>query len=126
MLLKISYNSSKTVDVVHTKNHRPVETECFSIPEVLIACTRQVENAGYNQFNRHIPEEQIQNLAEQVEGKLKENDFDPDITPVIYCGGGATVMKHYGKIRGSNICYMEGVKANAIGYEFISGMMLQK
>lgn len=140
---------SKTVDVVHTKNHRPVETECFSIPEALIACTRQVENAVYNQLNRHIPEEQIQkvmmtgnctysekyvavmktqirNFAEEVEGKLKENGFDPDITPIIYCGGGATVMKHYGKIRGSNICYMDDVKANAVGYEFITGMMLQK
>ena len=138
---------SKTIDVVHTKNHRPVETECFSIPEALIACTRQVENAVYNQLNRHIPEEQIQKVmmtgtcgytekylnvmrnqiqifAEQVEGKLKENGFDPDITPIIYCGGGAAVMKLYGKTKGSHIGYIEDVRANAKGYEYITEKMI--
>lgn len=138
---------SKTIDVVHTKNHRPVERECFSIPEALIACTRQVENAVYNQLNRHIPEEQIQKVmmtgkcsyaekylnvmkkqlrifAEQVEGKLKENGFDPDITPIIYCGGGAVVMKLYGRTHGSHIGYMEDVRANAMGYEYITEKMI--
>lgn len=139
---------SKTIDVVHTKNHKPVETECFSIPEALIAATRQVENAIYNKMNKHIPEEQIQKVmmtgkcdlpekyteicrqqlsefARKVEGQLKENGYDPEITPIVYCGGGACVMKAFGSIKGAHICYMEDVKANAIGYEFITGKMLR-
>lgn len=139
---------SKTIDVVHTKNHKPVETECFSIPEALIAATRQVENAIYNQMNKHIAEEQIQKImmgekcdlpekyievckqqlilfAKKVEGQLKENGYDPEITPIVYCGGGACVMKLFGTIKGPHICYMEDVKANAIGYEFITGKMLR-
>jgi len=139
---------SKTIDVVHTKNHKPVETECFSIPEALIAATRQVENAIYNQMNKHISEEQIQKVmmtgscdlpdkyiatckqqlemfARKVEGQLKENGYDPEITPIVYCGGGACVMREFGSVKGSHICYMEDVRANAIGYEFITGKMIR-
>lgn len=137
---------SKTIDVVHTKNHKPVETDCFTIPEALIAATRQVENAVYNQLNKRISEEQIQKVmmtgkcdlperyteicrqqltafAKRVEGQLKENGFDSEITPIIYCGGGARIMEEFGSIKGIHICYMEDVRANAIGYEFITKQM---
>jgi hypothetical protein len=33
-------------------------------------------------------------------------------------------MKEFGSMKGVHICYMEDVKANAIGYEFITGKML--
>ena len=48
------------------------------------------------------------------------------ITPIIYCGGGAVVMRLYGKTAGEHICYMEDVKANAIGYEFIAAAMYKR
>lgn len=64
-------------------------------------------------------------FAKKVEGQLKENGYDPEITPIVYCGGGACVMKAFGSIKGSHICYMENVKANAIGYEFITEKMLR-
>ena len=141
---------SKTIDVVHVRKHRPVETECFSHPQALIDCTRKVQNAVYNQSNVQIPEEKVQMVmntgqcrglnaeivtlmrrqlelfAEQVEGKLKENGYNPSITPIIYCGGGATVMKFFGKTKGENIGYLEDVKANAIGYEFIAEQMCRR
>lgn len=141
---------SKTIDVVHVRNHRPVETECFSHPQALIDCTRKIQNVIYNQFNVQLPEdkihavmnngqcrgmsaeivktikEQLTLFAEQVEGKLKENGYNPVITPIIYCGGGAVVMRLYGKTVGEHICYMEDVKANAIGYEFIATAMYKR
>lgn len=141
---------SKTIDVVHVRNHRPVETECFSHPQALIDCTRKIQNVIYNQFNVQLPEdkihavmnngqyrgmsaeivktikEQLTLFAEQVEGKLKENGYNPAITPIIYCGGGAVVMRLYGKTVGEHICYMEDVKANAIGYEFIATAMYKR
>lgn len=141
---------SKTIDVVHVRNHRPVETECFSHPQALIDCTRKIQNVIYNQFNVQLPEdkihavmnngqcrglsaeivsaiqEQLALFAEQVEGKLKENGYNPAITPIIYCGGGAVVMRLYRKTAGEHICYMEDVKANAIGYEFIAAAMYRR
>ena len=50
---------SKTIDVVHVRNHRPVETECFSHPQALIDCTRKIQNVIYNQFNVQLPEDKI-------------------------------------------------------------------
>ena len=141
---------SKTIDVVHVRNHRPVETECFSHPQALIDCTRKIQNVIYNQFNVQLPEDKIHAVmnngqcrglseeivsaiqeqfalfAEQMEGKLKENGCNPAITPIIYCGGGAVVMRLYGKTAGEHICYMEDVKANAIGYEFIAAAMYRR
>ena len=70
--------------------------------------------------------EQLNLFAEQVEGKRKENGYNPVITPIIYCGGGAVVMRIYGKTVGEHICYMEDVKANAIGYEFIATAMYKR
>ncbi len=65
-------------------------------------------------------------FAEQVEGKMKENGYNPSITPIIYCGGGATVMRLFGKTKGENVGYLEDVKANAIGYEFIAEQMCRR
>ena len=39
---------------------------------------------------------------ELVESKLKENCYNPAITPIIYCGGGAVVMKLYVKTIGEH------------------------
>ena len=140
---------SKTIDVIHTRNHVPVERDSFSLPEALISCTRRVEKAIYSQLNRKVSEaniqeammtgtsslgeeytkvmqEQIHIFAEELEAQLKENGFDPELTPIIYAGGGAAVMKLFGNIRGSHICYLEDVKANAIGYEYFAVKKLQK
>jgi len=140
---------SKTIDVIHTRNHVPVERDSFSLPEALIACTRRVEKAIYSQLNRKVSEsniqevmmtgtsslgeafsrvmqEQICTFAQEIEAQLKENGFDPELTPIIYAGGGAIVMKLFGSVRGSHICYLEDVKANAIGYEYFAVKKLQK
>lgn len=45
---------SKTIDVIHTRNHVPVERDSFSLPEALISCTRRVEKAIYSQLNRKV------------------------------------------------------------------------
>lgn len=134
---------SKTIDIIHNKNYVPVERECITIPEALINCMANVNKAVFRRKNRYLDESDIQDVmmtgasnlpkeiteiiqdqlyifAENVEAQLKENGFDPELTPIVYVGGGATVMKLFGQIRGANICYQEDVKANAIGYEYLA------
>lgn len=134
---------SKTIDIIHNKNYVPVERECITIPEALINCMANVNKAVFRRKNRYLDESDIQDVmmtgtsnlpkeiteivqdqlcifAENVEAQLKENGFDPELTPIVYVGGGATVMKLFGRIRGTNICYQEDVKANAIGYEYLA------
>ncbi len=141
---------SKTIDVVYISNHKPKETMCFSIPKALINCTNVIQAEIYRQFNLDIPEKTIQKImmsgkvagvsdeiirvvneeldkfASEIEGKIKEKGFNPMITPIIYLGGGARIMRAYGKWNSENISYLEDVRVNASGYEFIVSQMLSR
>ena len=48
------------------------------------------------------------------------------LTPIIFVGGGATVMKHYGGLTQNNISYLEDIRANAQGYEYLGNVYLDK
>lgn len=134
---------SKTIDIIKTKNYVPVERSCTTIPEALIHCMAEINNAVYRRCNKRISEADIQQMmmtgksllpdsittvirdelkvfAENVEAQLKENGYDPELTPTVYVGGGASVMRLFGNIRGVHICYQEDVRANAIGYEYLA------
>ena len=65
-------------------------------------------------------------LKEEQEAKLKELGFNTELTPIVYLGGGASVMRMFGSMKGPNICYLEDVRANAIGYEYIASRKLFK
>ena len=39
---------------------------------------------------------------------------------IVYVGGGACVMKRFGRTQGRNIQYVTDVKANAIGYRYLA------
>lgn len=139
---------SKTIDVIHTKNYVPVESDSTSIAEAMIQCMAGIKNEIYQNCNRRISEDLIQqivigeqvalpveckqfvdiglsNFARNVEAKLSELGFDLDMIPVIYLGGGAVVMKQYGSRRGDNIFYIEDVRANAKGYEYLAKQKLK-
>lgn len=110
---------SKTVDIIHTRKHIPVESDCITIPSALIQCMANINNVVYRKTNRTLTEEQIQQVmmygnapysdkmvqivreelavfAKGIEVALKEHGFDPEMTPVVYVGGGAGVMKRFG------------------------------
>lgn len=59
----------------------------------------------------------LRNFVEKVYNTLKEHGYNLDIIPIIFVGGGATVMKMYGNSMGANIWHIEDVRANAKGYE---------
>lgn len=139
---------SKTIDVIHTKNYVPVESDSTSIAEAMIQCMAGIKNEIYQNCNRRISENLIQqivigeqvalpeegkqfvdiglsNFARNVEAKLSELGFDLDMIPVIYLGGGAVVMKQYGSRSSDNIFYIEDVRANAKGYEYLAKQKLK-
>lgn len=102
---------SKTVDIIHTRKHIPVESDCITIPAALIQCMANINNVVYRKTNRTLTEEQIQQVmmygnapysdkmvqivreelavfAKGIEAALKEHGFDTEMTPVVYVGGG--------------------------------------
>ena len=134
---------SKTIDVIHTRNYVPVESESTSIPAALIQCMEGIKSNVYQNCNRRVSEDMIQQMilekdvniptdckviiregladfAKGMEAKLAELGFDLEMFTVIYAGGGATLMKNYGTLKSANIHYLEDVRANAKGYEFLA------
>lgn len=134
---------SKTIDVIHTRNYVPVESESTSIPAALIQCMEGIKSNVYQNCNRRLSEDMIQQMilekdvnipteckviiregladfAKGMEAKLAELGFDLEMFTVIYAGGGATLMKNYGTLKCANIHYLEDIRANAKGYEFLA------
>lgn len=134
---------SKTVDVIHVQKYVPVERESTSIPEALIQCMENIKSSVYQICNKKVSEdiirqmivdgdamipedckavikEGLRNFAKGIEAKLSELGFDLEMMPVVYAGGGAMVMKRYATIRGNHVHYLEDIRANARGYEYLA------
>ena len=134
---------SKTIDVIHVQKYVPVERESTSIPEALIQCMEGIKSSVYQICNKKVNEDIIRqmivdgdamipedcksvirdglrNFAKGIEAKLSELGFDLEMMPVVYAGGGALVMKRYGTIRGTHVHYLDDIRANARGYEYLA------
>lgn len=134
---------SKTMDIIHTRNYVPIESESMTIPEALIQCMENIKNSVYQNCNRKISEDMIQQIimeqeicipeecksivteelavfAKGIESRLAEQGFDLEMLPVIYAGGGALVMRRFGTKKGENVQYLTDIRANAKGYEFLA------
>lgn len=134
---------SKTIDVIHVQKYVPIERESTSIPEALIQCMESIKSSVYQICNKKVSEDIIRqmivdgdamipedcksvirdglrNFARGIEAKLTELGFDLEMMPVVYAGGGAMVMKRYGRVRGSQVHYLEDIRANARGYEYLA------
>ena len=133
---------SWTIDIMPVYQCYPDEPECTTIPQGLIRCMREINEECVRQIGQELDEDIIQEVmaggkgklpqqymeiiegclgrfAEKVFNMLKEHGYNLDVTPIIFVGGGATVMKLFGNISSANIQYLEDVKANAKGYEYL-------
>ena len=125
----------------------PDESECTTIPQGLIRCMREINEECVRQIGQELDESDIQEImagcknklpdkymdivdaclrsfVEKVYNTLKEHGYNLDITPIVFVGGGATVMKLFGSVKGSNIQYIEDVRANAKGSEYLGKAFL--
>lgn len=133
---------SWTIDIMPLIRHYPDEPECTTIPQGLIRCMREINEECVRQIGQEVDENIIQEImaggkgglpesymtiiegclgrfAEKVYNTLKEHGYNLSITPIIFVGGGAAVMKRFGSCTGNNIQYIEDVRANARGYEYL-------
>ena len=62
--------------------------------------------------------------ADKVYNILLGHGYDWEVTEIVFVGGGAGVVKCYGNYTGENIQYIEDVKANAKGYEYLGRLYL--
>lgn len=136
---------SWTVDILPIVNGVPDEAQAVTIPNGLITCMRNIngelvrklgkelseleltevmmgETSGLSDRYLEVVEAGLAAYTESVEGSLVEHSFNLDTRNIIYVGGGARVMKQYGTVKGRNITYIEDVKANAKGFEYLGRM----
>ena len=138
---------SWTIDIMPIENSAPNEAECITIKQGLIKCMRTINEQCVRQLGNEIEEEDIQEIiktgkgslpqkyleivkeslreyAEKVYHMLIEHGYNLDIAEIVFVGGGAKVMKSFGSRKESNIQYIEDVKANVKGYEYLGRMYL--
>jgi hypothetical protein len=136
---------SWTIDIMSVRNGVPIESKCETFTESMISVIQDIKSRTSELYGKELSESKIteyihnpqvtipdkyrklmdeafKRFADRVEGILKENGHDTELSDVIYVGGGATIMKNYGK-QSNNISYIEDVRANAIGYELLARKM---
>lgn len=134
---------SWTMDVLSVKDKIPMDKDAYTYEVGLITAIERIKKDGLPKVHCEIPEEDItdyikgnmagvnaefipiiekglQEYADIVEAKLREIKVDLKHENIVYVGGGASVMKKYGRTKGRNIQYVTDVKANAIGYRYLA------
>lgn len=126
----------------------PNEAECITIREGLIKCMRTINEECMRQYGKEISEEDIQEImrtgkhenlpqkyltimeeclrayVDKVYNILLEHGYNLEVTEIVFVGGGANVVKRFGNYDGNNIQYIEDVKANTKGYEYLGRLYL--
>lgn len=137
---------SWTVDIMPIMGGKPQEQECVTSPQGLIRCMREINEECVRQLGQELEESVIQQVmagkgslpenymaivwehlhefAEKIYHVIKEHGYNLDVTPIVFVGGGATVMKQFGTQKGANIQYIEDIRANAKGYEQLANVFL--
>lgn len=74
---------------------------------------------------KKIIDTEITRFTDTVYNSMIESGYNLDNTPVIFVGGGARVIKNFGKYKINNVKYVFDVKANAKGYETLARISLR-
>jgi len=71
-----------------------------------------------------IMEAEMRNFVDRIYSTLIQHGYNLETTAIVFVGGGAKIMKLFCKVEGTNIQYIEDVKANAKGYEYLGRLYL--
>lgn len=128
--------------------YKPDNSKCDTQNEGLIKCMRAINRVAIQVKNRKIDEaeiqeymktgktelpkdfkeimdQQIQDFVDKVYRYQTECGYSLDMVPVYFVGGGAVVMRNFGRYQQSNIHYVLDVKANAKGFETMAKIALR-
>lgn len=134
---------SWTLDVLSVKDRIPMDKDAYTYELGLITTIERIKKDALPALHCEIPEDDIidvirgkqsnvnadfipfiemglQQYVDEVEAKLREIKVDLAHENIVYVGGGACVMKRFGRTKGRNIQYVTDVKANAIGYRYLA------
>ena len=139
--LKTDYDANGSWGI--TQGEIPMDKDAYTYELGLITTIERIKKDALPALHCEIPEDDIidvirgkqsnvnadfipfiekglQQYADEVEAKLREIKVDLAHENIVYVGGGACVMKRFGRTKGRNIQYVTDVKANAIGYHYLA------
>lgn len=140
---------SKTTDVVYVRNGLPIESRSITIEKAMVKWMKEIQHELKIQTGKEIPEHEIMKVilkegsnlpavyVELIESMLREKihslelelaerGYSFDYINLIYVGGGALIAKNYAGRYRSHTAYDCDLCANAKGYEFLAGQMLER
>lgn len=140
---------SWTVDIMPIINRSPDESVCITQPHGIITCMKEINKECVKQLNEeidehdilqvildgaeHLPEKyrviiekKLREYCQQIYYNIRELGYNMELTPITFVGGGAGVMKRYGEMNQQNISYIDDVRANAKGYEYLAKHYLER
>jgi len=141
---------SWTIDIMPIINCKPDESLCDTQDEGLIRCINRIndkcvrtasgklDESDIIEFMRtgtnndlddiyiNILQSELEQFAEGVYQKLISAGYNINTMPITFVGGGATVIRLFGKRNQKNIKYLEDIQANAKGFEFLGRLMLNR
>ncbi len=102
------------------------ETRLYeSIPEDFIInymINKNAKEVPQNEYEELVQGELI-NYCEMIFNKFKEFRINVNITPVVFVGGGASIIKNFGNYNSAITDFIMDIKANAKGYEMIYDLL---
>lgn len=140
---------SKTTDVVYVQNGLPIESKSITIEKAMVKWIKEIQRDMKIQTGKDIPEHEVMKVMlkegsnlpsvymelihgmmrekiHSLELELAERGYNLEYINIIYVGGGALMARdHAGKYR-SHTAYDCDLCANAKGYEFLAGQMLER
>lgn len=132
---------SRTIDVLTFLHGKPLYDKCFSIDRKgTLDCIEVIRKYYLAEFQENVDEEIIQNIFQNKKVALPEqnvkfikklvkiyiNDVMKQLEAkgikynVVYCGGGASVLKNYGKEIDPSSVIKDDIYGNARGYETLA------
>lgn len=140
----------ETMDVIVCEKFHPMPDQCRIDTRATIALLKDIDSAIQSKLGAPIPEQDVirmivngskdnkpanayesvvydclQKYADYVMTRLKEWGINTDYTEIAFLGGGAKIVKSFGKY-GSNIHFCDDIHINAKGYEFFETMLANK
>ncbi len=132
---------SRTIDVLTFLHGKPLYDKCFSIDRKgTLDCIEAIRKYYLAQFQENADEEMIQEIFQNKEvslpnenvkfikkfveryinGVMKQLEAKEIKYNVVYCGGGASVLKNYGKEIDASSVIKDDIYGNAKGYEMLA------
>ncbi len=140
---------SWTVDIMPIISRKPYDSGCNTINEGIIRCMNEIKKKsirGRNgklderhiqqymttghtelgEFYKNLMESEVRAFAARIFDYIREDGYSTELMPVVFVGGGASVIQRFGSYNGNKMTFVNDIRANARGYETLAGIALRK